>query len=134
MKKLTNERVSLHTLATVLISMCFLAFQIYVVIRGTLPYIVAVPVHMCFGLSLTYLYFPIDKKNEKLKCLKFIDFIIQLLILFILVYYVSQGERLESRMPFLSPVTTLDKVILSFFWRQYAVHWALSSWVLLSSA
>lgn len=111
MKKLTKEGVSLRTIATVVISMCFLAFQVYIVIRGTLPYIIAVPVHMCFGLSLTYLYFPIDKKNSKLKCLKFIDYIVQAAILIILVYYVSQGERLENRMPFLSPVTTVDKVI-----------------------
>lgn len=112
MKQLTQKKdVNLHALVVTIISVCFLAFHVYIVIRGTLPYIVAVPVHFSFGLALTFLYNPIDKKNEKLKPLKFIDWLLIAGTAVILIYYVSQGERLENRMPFLSPVTTMDYVV-----------------------
>ena len=107
----TKEKQSIRTIATIVISVLFLLFQVYIVIRGTISYIVGIPTHLCFALALTFLYNPIDKKNEKLKPLKFIDYILFACIIAVFVYFVTNGERLENRMAYLDPVYTLDIVM-----------------------
>jgi TRAP transporter 4TM/12TM fusion protein len=109
----TIKRTDIKKYAIILISVCFVAFQLYIVIRGTVPYIIGVPIHMCFALALVYLYNPIDKNNPKLKALKFIDYIAYIAISFILAYFISQGPRLGTRIPYLEKVTLLD-IIVSF--------------------
>ena len=107
----TKEKQSIRTIATIVISVLFLLFQVYIVIRGTISYIVGIPTHLCFALALTFLYNPIDKKNEKLKPLKFIDYILFACIIAVFVYFVTNGERLENRMAYLDHVYTLDIVM-----------------------
>lgn len=109
-KALMKNNLSKRTLITIIVSMLFLVFQIYIVIKGTLPFIIQIPVHLCFALTLIYLYNPIDKKNAKLKSLRFLDFFAHAAIVFVFIYYITQSRRLESRMAYLSPITTLDIV------------------------
>ena len=91
----------------------FVAFQLYIVIRGTVPYIIGVPIHMCLHWHWYIYTTPIDKNNPKLKALKFIDYIAYIAISFILAYFISQGPRLGTRIPYLEKVTLLD-IIVSF--------------------
>lgn len=95
----------------IFISVCFFAFQIFIVIKGTVPYIIGVPIHLCFALALVYLYNPIDKNNPKLKVLKFIDYLAYIAIVFILIYFITQGTRLGTRIPYLASVTRLDMIV-----------------------
>lgn len=112
MTKIENkEKQSLRAIITILISVLFLLFQIYIVIRGTISYIIGIPIHLCFALALTFLYNPIDKKNPKLKSFKFVDYLLYAMIAAVLVYFLINGERLENRMAYLDPVYTLDIVM-----------------------
>jgi len=95
----------------IIVSVCFVAFQLYIVLKGTVPYIIGVPIHLCFALALVYLYNPIDKNNPKLKRLKFIDYLAYIAIVFILIYFISQGTRLGTRIPYLAGVTLLDMIV-----------------------
>lgn len=103
-----SEKKSIRTIATIAVSLLFLAFQILIVIRGTIPYIIGIPVHLCFALTLVFLYNPIDKKNPKLKPLRFIDYIIFAAIAFIFAYFITNGARLEDRLAYLDPVLPID--------------------------
>ena len=107
----TIKRTDIRKYAIIFLSVCFVAFQLYIVVRRTVPYIIGVPIHLCFALALVYLYNPIDKNNPKLKRLKFIDYLAFIAIIFILIYFISQGTRLSTRIPYLSDVTLVDMII-----------------------
>lgn len=107
----TIKRTDIRKYAIIFFSVCFITFQFYIVLRGTVPYIIGVPIHLCFALTLVYLYNPIDKNNPKLKRLKFIDYLAFISIGFILIYFISQGTRLGTRIPYLAGVTLLDMIV-----------------------
>ncbi len=113
MGEMQKSKRSTRDIAVIVVSILFLAFQLYIVIRGTISYIVGLPMHLGFALMLVFLYNPIDKKNEKLKCLKFIDYIMFALIIAFMVYFLMNGKRLEERMAYLDPVLTVD-IIMCF--------------------
>ena len=82
---MNKKNISLKNTITILISLAFLAFQLFIAIKGTVSFIITVPLHLCFALMLIFLYNPIYKKNEKLKKLVFIDYILFAAIIFITV-------------------------------------------------
>ncbi len=106
-----KEKQSIRSIITIGVSLLFLAFQLYIVIRGTIPYIIGLPVHLCFAMTLIFLYNPIDKKNPKLKYFKFVDYLIYAVIIGVAVYFLMNGTRLENRMAYLDPIYTMDIVM-----------------------
>ena len=108
---MNKKNISLKNTITILISLAFLAFQLFIAIKGTVSFIITVPIHLCFALMLIFLYNPIYKKNEKLKKLFFLDYIIFAAIIFIAFYFLFNGRRLEDRVAYLSPIETIDIIV-----------------------
>ena len=70
-----DKQIDLHRGITVIISIVWMAFQTYIILGKPMNPMLQVPVHLIFALAIIYLYNPIDKKNEKLRKLKFLDYI-----------------------------------------------------------
>ena len=77
-----DKQIDLHRVITVIISIVWMAFQTYIILGKPMNPMLQVPVHLIFALAIIYLYNPIDKKNEKLRKLKFLDYIFYAGILF----------------------------------------------------
>lgn len=73
-----DKQIDLHRVITVIISIVWMAFQTYIILGKPMNPMLQVPVHLVFALAIIYLYNPIDKKNEKLRKLKFLDYIFYL--------------------------------------------------------
>ena len=108
-----DKQIDLHRVITVIISIVWMAFQTYIILGKPMNPMLQVPVHLVFALSIIYLYNPIDKKNEKLRKLKFLDYIFYAGILFLAYYYICETVRLQSRVPYFSALETID--IVAFF-------------------
>ena len=108
-----DKQIDLHRVITVIISIVWMAFQTYIILGKPMNPMLQVPVHLVFALAIIYLYNPIDKKNEKLRKLKFLDYIFYAGILFLAYYYICETVRLQSRVPYFSALETID--IVAFF-------------------
>lgn len=85
-----DKQIDLHRVITVIISIVWMAFQTYIILGKPMNPMLQVPVHLVFALAIIYLYNPIDKKNEKLRKLKFLDYIFYAGILFLAYYYICE--------------------------------------------
>ncbi len=108
-----DKQIDLHRVITVIISIVWMAFQTYIILGKPMNPMLQVPVHLVFAMAIIYLYNPIDKKNEKLRKLKFLDYIFYAGILFLAYYYICETVRLQSRVPYFSALETID--IVAFF-------------------
>lgn len=105
------KKIDIKKAIIIAISGVWILFQAYIAVVRALNPMLQVPLHLMFALAIVYLYNPIDKKNEKLKCLRFLDFFAYAGILFMALYYVLDTARLQGRVPYLSPVLDLDIVV-----------------------
>ena len=101
---------------TIALTVAFFVFQMYLALVKQLTVMLQTPLHMCFALSLVFLYNPIDKGyQKKLKkkaeenhttvsdaelnkwaALRWIDLIFFAAIIFVVIYTVTNFGRLRD--------------------------------------
>lgn len=91
----------------ILIGLGWLFYQLYLALITPLHPLLQQPLHLLFGLSLVFLYYPAGKKGWRI-----IDVGFGLAILFSAYYFISQTERLQIRIPFVDDTTTFDRVVM----------------------
>ena len=99
--------------AIIIVFILWIGFQVYIAVVKSLHPMLQVPLHLLLALTVVYLYNPIYKKNGKFKTLKFLDLFAFSGIVFLLYYYVHETVRLQQRVPYFSPIETID--IIAFF-------------------
>ncbi|HHF98818.1 MAG TPA: TRAP transporter fused permease subunit [Candidatus Aerophobetes bacterium] len=87
------------------LSLIWVVFQIYIVSHPLTP-MVQRPLHVAFAVSLMFLFKPIREKG----LLRFLDFVFVVLAIFIGVYFIYNGARIQSRIVFIDKVFLLDKI------------------------
>ena len=96
-------------------ALCWVAFQLFVVVRGSYSALVMRPIHTCFAMGLVFLSFPMLKKNKVAKGQpyfpKWYEYIFFAATVLCGVYMVINGERWDTRMPFVDPLTMMDKIV-----------------------
>ncbi|MBQ7487511.1 MAG: TRAP transporter fused permease subunit [Clostridia bacterium] len=117
---------------TIALTVAFFVFQMYLALVKQLTVMLQTPLHMCFALSLVFLYNPIDKGyQKKLKkkaeenhttvsdaelnkwaALRWIDLIFFAAIIFVVIYTVTNFGRLRDFDKVVSPVQTIDYVAM----------------------
>ena len=117
---------------TIALTVAFFVFQMYLALVKQLTVMLQTPLHMCFALSLVFLYNPIDKgyqKNLKRKAEKngtavtdaqlnkyawarYIDLIFFAAIIFIVWYTVGNIDRLRNFDKVTSKVLNIDYVAM----------------------
>ena len=117
---------------TIALTVAFFVFQMYLALVKQLTVMLQTPLHMCFALSLVFLYNPIDKgyqkklkkkaeKNgtavtdaqlNKFAWARWIDLIFFAAILFVVYYTIMNVDRLRNFDKVTSPVYTLDYVAM----------------------
>ena len=117
---------------TIALTIAFFAFQMYLALVKQLTVMLQTPLHMCFALTLVFLYNPIDKGyQKKLKkkaeenkttvsdaqlnkwaMLRWIDLIFFAMIIFVLYYTIGNYDRLRNFDKVVSPVLTIDYVAM----------------------
>lgn len=88
------------------ISVLFLLFQLYVGIIKPLPALVSAPLHLCFGLFVTFLHMPIAKITGK-KWMLLYDIFLYIGIVLTPIYFIINLERLTYR------IMMVDKMLFS---------------------
>ena len=122
----------LRRYCTIALTVAFFVFQMYLALVKQLTVMLQTPLHMCFALSLVFLYNPIDKGyQKKLKkkaekngtavtdaqlnkwaAFRWVDLIFFAAIVFVVYYTVSNVERLRNFDKVVSPVYTIDYVAM----------------------
>ncbi len=117
---------------TIAITVAFFVFQMYLALVKQMTVMLQTPLHMCFALTLVFLYNPIDKgyqKKLKKKAekegksvtdaelnkwakLRWIDLIFYAAIIFVVAYTISNVERLRNFDKVTSEVFTIDYVAM----------------------
>ena len=96
-------------------SLCWVAFQLWVVLRGSYSALVMRPIHTCFAIGLVFLSFPMLKKHKVAKGQPYFpqwyEYIFFAATMFCCIYMVINGERWDTRMPFVDPLTFMDKLV-----------------------
>ncbi len=116
----------------IVVTVAFFLFQMYLALVKQLTVMLQTPLHMCFALTLVFLYNPIDKgyqkklkkkaeKNgttvtdaelNKFAKFRFIDIIFFAAIIFVVYYTVSNIDRLRNFDKVTSKVFTIDYVAM----------------------
>ncbi len=99
--------------ATIAIAAAWLLFQSYIALVKPFHPTLQVPIHLIFALAIVYLYNPIYKKRESLKKVAWLDLISFAGIAFLAYYYIHETLRLQNRIPYFSPLATID--VVAFF-------------------
>ena len=99
--------------ATIAIAAAWLLFQSYIALVKPFHPTLQVPIHLIFALAIVYLYNPIYKKRESLKKVAWLDLIAFAGIAFLAYYYIHETLRLQNRIPYFSPLATID--VVAFF-------------------
>lgn len=89
------------------ISIMFIGFQLYLALIRPLHPLLQNPVHLLFALSLVFLYKPLGKG-----LLRGVDIAIEMGILYILYYFVTETNRIQYRIPFVDMATNQDIVVM----------------------
>lgn len=92
---------------TFLIGVAFLAFQAWVLLNPQQP-LFERPVHLVFGLVLLFLYKPCDVAGLPDWARRGVDGVLIILSLAVGAYYLTEFDRLTTRMENVSPVFGLD--------------------------
>ena len=106
-----KSAITPRVVAIAAVSLTWIAFQLYIAFFVPLHPLIQSPLHLSFALFIVFLYEPLDKKYG-VKWLKFIDGALLLGTAFIIYYFMSQAGRLTLRVPYISPVATIDVVAM----------------------
>jgi TRAP transporter 4TM/12TM fusion protein len=87
-------------------------FQIYMVYGDPLHLIVAVPIHVMFGVALTFILQPlVSAERPGARAGRGLDYLLVLAAAAIAVYFLLSGERLTTRIAAVDPLLTADYVV-----------------------
>lgn len=98
-------------ITTVIVSIVWILFQLYLAVVAPLHPMLQGPLHLLFALLIVYLNNPADKKSKKV-WMKLFDVPIYTGIAFVFYYVLSQTERLTTRVPYVSKVEDMDKIVM----------------------
>lgn len=88
-----------------IIAILWSCFQIYVVFTGFMDPMILYPIHTVFGIALGILAKPLSVKNP---ILRWVDYVLVLLIGWVGLYAVSNFERVSTRIPFVNALEPMD--------------------------
>ena len=96
-------------------ALLWVSFQLWVVVRGAYSALVMRPIHVCFAMGMVFLTFPTFKKNKvekgKVYWPKWYEYILFAAIVFCAIHIMMNGERYDTRMAFVDPLTTMDYIV-----------------------
>ena len=127
-----NQSNQVRKYCTIALTVAFFVFQMYLALVKQLTVMLQTPLHMCFALSLVFLYNPIDKGYQKKlkkkaekdgtivteeqlnKWAKFrwVDIIFYAAIIFVVYYTIANVDRLRNFDKVTSQVYTIDYVAM----------------------
>lgn len=127
-----KKKLNVRSLITIVVTIAFFIYQMYLALVKQLNPMLQSPLHLFFALLIVYLYNPIDKAYQKktrkkaeaegrtateeemnkYAKLRVLDVFFYACIFLLLYYAVSQSARLISFIPYISPVNTLDIVVM----------------------
>ncbi len=110
---MNSKSIDIRKYATIAVSVAWILFQGYIALVKPFHPTLQVPIHLIFALAVVYLYNPIYKKREALKKAAWLDLIAFAGIAFLAYYYIHETLRLQNRIPYFSPLATID--IVAFF-------------------
>ncbi|MCW1935225.1 TRAP transporter permease [Pseudomonas sp. NY15364] len=94
------------------VALCWAAFQIYMVYGTPLDLMVAVPIHIMFGVVLTFITHPLRKGDvDRFTAARLSDYLLAAVAVAIALHYLRSGEMLNMRIAMVDPLTTLDMVV-----------------------
>lgn len=94
------------------VALCWAAFQIYMVYGTPLDLMVAVPIHIMFGVVLTFITHPLRKGGvDRFTAARLSDYLLAAVAVAIALHYLRSGEMLNMRIAMVDPLTTLDMVV-----------------------
>ena len=108
----TKKKIAPRTIATAIMVVLFLGFQMYLALVKQLPPMRQSPLHMILALALVYLYNPVNKKCPQRKWMCAIDALAFTGMVFMLYYVVTQSARLIDRVPFIDSVYPIDTAFM----------------------
>lgn len=95
------------------LSIIFLAFQIYIGAVKPLDAKISIPVHLCLALAITFLYKPLAEKFKN-KWLWIIDFALIIGLAITVFYFITNNNRLLYRIMMVDPMLPID-LFCSYF-------------------
>lgn len=124
-----KKKLNVRQMATIVITVAFFAFQIYLSLIKQLPTLLQAPLHLLFALTLVYLNSPPDKgyvkkikkkkgdavteaELNKYAWTRWIDAVVYAAIVFMLYYVVTRYQSLVDHVMFISPVDTVDIIFM----------------------
>ena len=94
------------------VALCWALFQIYMVYGTPLDLMVAVPIHIMFGVVLTFITHPLRKGDVgRFSAARLSDYLLAAVAVAIALHYLRSGEMLNMRIAMVDPLTTLDMVV-----------------------
>ena len=93
------------------LSVALIAFQLYIALYKPLDKWIQVPIHLCMGLSIAFLFKPVANKckTKTGKTLAWIyDIVLQLILIFIVYYFITNLKYLQNRIYNVDIMTTMD--------------------------
>lgn len=110
-EKINIDPKSVRYKILIVVSIIWFAFQLYSALIQPMHPMLTVPVHLLFGMTLTFLYRPLGEKDGK-KWLGLIDLLLYAGIVYLFWYFFSQTMHLQSRAPYISKVYLIDKIAM----------------------
>ncbi|MDR1626802.1 MAG: TRAP transporter fused permease subunit, partial [Spirochaetia bacterium] len=112
-KNITVRNVTIACVAVV-----FLGFQGYMAFFRPLPPLLQNPIHLSLALMAAFLFYPLYRKPEgAAKSIKeflgVLDFAAVIALGAVIVYFVTQADRLMLRIQYLDPLTALDYAMMA---------------------
>ncbi|MHB0841507.1 TRAP transporter permease [Stutzerimonas nitrititolerans] len=94
------------------VALCWAVFQISMVYGTPLDLMVAVPIHIMFGVVLTFITHPLRKGDvDRFTAARLSDYLLAAVAVAIALHYLRSGEMLNMRIAMVDPLTTLDMVV-----------------------
>lgn len=95
-----------------IVALCWSAFQIYMVYGTPLDLIVAVPIHIMFGLVLTFITHPLRRQEPgRFSVVRASDYLLAAVAAAIALFYLLNAEELTMRIAMVDPLRPIDLVV-----------------------
>jgi len=104
-----TKPITIKTIANIVVATIWIGFQLYLALIKPLHPMLQSPVHLFFAMLIIFINNPADKKSKK-SWMKILDLPFYAGIIYLFYYVLSETARLTTRVQFVSPVTTIDKI------------------------
>lgn len=106
-----EKKLSYKSIISIAATVIWCIFQLYIAIVSPLHPMLQSPIHLLFALLIVFINNPADKKTGK-KWMKVLDIPIFIGIAFGFYYFITQTVRLQARVPYISPIESIDKIAM----------------------